>query len=468
MREQREMRSRADKKGSSRKWGARGALLVAILLCGFLLAKCGDKPEAGLSGNGGAALSRESDPGKRLEPRGVDQPEAEAVMVKAEMENPAKIGGSLPQTERVDAKAMSQPDPSAGTEVEPALVQAQPLTSEDRIPESQGQESPEQHAENSPMQQEQKREDFPGEPQAALDDNDKNATMPDGEQGQLCPGAPTAEELEAKAKVPPGKTFIDPATRMSFVRVKGGCFRMGSDNGDSDEMPVHEVCVDDFYMGEFEVTQAQYEWIVGHNPSSFKRCDLPVESVTWEDAQAYIRKLNQVSGTSYRLPSEAEWEYAARSGWKEEAVAGFDPALAEYSGYIQNLGKQTPSWKRKPNALGLYDMNCNVWEWVSDWYGANYYESSPRTNPQGPLSGSRRVIRAGMGSRYEPRFAKRYGAAPDESYDHFGFRVAFPARFPVAGQREAQVLEIANSAAPTSQEDFSVSQVESSSGTASN
>jgi formylglycine-generating enzyme required for sulfatase activity len=273
--------------------------------------------------------------------------------------------------------------------------------------------------------------------------------------------------LVAEDEIPPGKIFTDPVTKMSFVLVKGGCFKMGSNNGNSDEMPVHEVCVDDFYMGEYEVTQAQYEWIMGHNPSSFNGCDSPVESVSWEDAQAYIRKLSQVSRKNYRLPSEAEWEYAARSDWKDETTSSIDPMLQEYAWYIKNLGNQPSSVERRPNGLGLYDMDYNVWEWVSDWYGANYYANSPRTNPQGPPSGSRRVIRAGNGSRKEPGFAKRYGASPNERSNYFGFRVAFQARSSANGlPAKAQKPGISSSADSPFQDDVAVLNVESVSGPA--
>jgi formylglycine-generating enzyme required for sulfatase activity len=181
--------------------------------------------------------------------------------------------------------------------------------------------------------------------------------------------------------------------------------------------------------------------------------------VSWEDAQAYIRKLSHASGRNYRLPSEAEWEYAARSGWKDEAEAAIDESLLmEYGGYIKNIGYQFDPVG--PNALGLYDMAGNVWEWVSDWYGVKYYAESPRTNPRGPQSGSHRVLRAGTDSRHESQFAKRYGAAPDESHNYFGFRVVFPARIIADGQPDAQKPEISDSADP-------ILKVESASGPAS-
>jgi len=186
-----------------------------------------------------------------------------------------------------------------------------------------------------------------------------------------------------------------------MVFVKGGCFDMGDTFGDgySNEKPVHEVCVDDFYMGRYEVTQKEWEAVMGGNPSYFDGCgNCPVEQVAWHDIQEFIRKLSRKRGRIYRLPTEAEWEYAARGRGRRSRWAGTsdESALGEYAWYSGNSGGRThPVGHKKPNAIGLYDMTGNVWEWVSDRYGEDYYEESLRNNPKGPSGGSDRVWRGG-------------------------------------------------------------------------
>jgi formylglycine-generating enzyme required for sulfatase activity len=224
-----------------------------------------------------------------------------------------------------------------------------------------------------------------------------------------------------KKEVASGKEFKDPATGMEFVFVKGGCYQMGDifGDGDSDEKPVHEVCIDDFYIGKYEVTQAQWKVIMGNNPSYFKNCgflgsgNCPVENLSWDDTQEFIQRLNQKTGNKYRLPTEAEWEYAARSGGKKEKWAGTndESKLGDYAGYVKNSGNKThPVGRKKPNGLGIYNMSGNVLEWVNDWYDEEYYKKSPRNNPQGPDSGQYRALRGGswghisMGVRVAARF----------------------------------------------------------------
>lgn len=191
---------------------------------------------------------------------------------------------------------------------------------------------------------------------------------------------------------------------------------------------MHEVCVDDFWIGKYEVTQDQYQKIIGSNPSNFKGGNRPVEKVSWNDAQDYFRKLNSKSGNNYRLPTEAEWEYAARSGGKNETYSGGDNvgAVAWYRG---NSGKQThPVGQKQANGLGLYDMTGNVWEWCSDWDDKGYYSQSPRQNPQGASWGSSRVIRGG--SWYNDagyaRAAGRGRYGPGYRGLNLGFRLILP------------------------------------------
>ena len=236
-----------------------------------------------------------------------------------------------------------------------------------------------------------------------------------------------------KARATQGKEFTDPTTGMAFVPVKGGCFQMGDTFGDGNdtEKPVHEVCVSDFAMGKYEVTQGQWKSIMGSNPSYFSSCGdtCPVESVSWNYVQEFLRKLNKRSGKIYRLPTEAEWEYACRSGGKSEKYCGGNDVDA-VAWYDKNSGGKThPAGEKRPNGLGLYDMSGNVWEWVSDWYVSDYYRTSPKDNPQGPSLGSSRVYRGGgwHGVPVSVRAGGRGGfGAPDYRFDILGFRLVAP------------------------------------------
>ena len=206
-----------------------------------------------------------------------------------------------------------------------------------------------------------------------------------------------------------------------IVFVKGGCFAMGGRNNKYlDPWPEHKVCVDDFYIGKYEVTQKEWESVMGRHKVEhaellgYEECDnCPVGDVTWMDVQKYIKRLNSKTGKTYRLPTEAEWEYAARSGGKKEKYAGFsDEALMyQYANFCdsncQDLAKDrtndqddgyknaAPVGSFKPNGLGLYDMTGNVDEWVNDRYDENYYQNSPKDNPRGPSQGKVRVYRGG-------------------------------------------------------------------------
>lgn len=183
-----------------------------------------------------------------------------------------------------------------------------------------------------------------------------------------------------------------------MVFVKGGTFKMGSNNGDSDEKPVHTVTVSDFYIGKYEVTQKQWRDVMGTNPSYFSGCDdCPVEQVSWNDVQKFIKKLNKKNWKKYRLPTEAEWEYAARGGKKSKGYkyAGSDN-IGNVAWYSENSYDKTHTvGTKRANELGIYDMTGNVWEWCNDWYDGDYYGKSPKSNPKGPKSGSGRVNRGG-------------------------------------------------------------------------
>jgi len=229
-----------------------------------------------------------------------------------------------------------------------------------------------------------------------------------------------------------GKGYKDPVTGMEFIFVKGGCYDMGDTFGDgeSDEKPVHNVCISDLYMGKYEVTQEQWKTIMDSNPSDFSFCGntCPVEMISWDDTQEFIQKLNSKTGKSYRLPTEAEWEYVARSGNKKEKYAGTssDSDLDSYAWYNSNSYDEThPVGQKKPNGIGLYDMSGNVYEWCQDWFSSDYYRKSPRNNPQGPSSDGNRVLRGGswLNEQALLRVSDRNDEKPSVRHRRIGFRL---------------------------------------------
>jgi formylglycine-generating enzyme required for sulfatase activity len=219
---------------------------------------------------------------------------------------------------------------------------------------------------------------------------------------------------------------------MKLVLIPAGKFIMGSPDSEkdrkADEGPQHEVTISKpFYLGVFEVTQEQYEQIIGKNPSNFKGSDNPVESVSWEDATAFCKMLSDKTGRTVRLPTEAEWEYACRAGTRTAHFCGDDASkLGDFAWFNQNSERKThPVGQRKPNAFGLYDMHGNVWEWCGDWY-ADSYANAKNQDPTGPDSGTQRVLRGGCWY-YIPRgcrSAHRGGLTPDGRNYSIGFRVA--------------------------------------------
>jgi len=217
---------------------------------------------------------------------------------------------------------------------------------------------------------------------------------------------------------------------MKLAFIPAGEFQMGSDSGSNDEKPVHKVRISKpFYMGLTEVTQRQYEAVMGSNPSYFKGADNPVEQVSWNDAVEFCKKLSAKTGKAVRLPTEAEWEYASRAGSKTAYCFGdSDSGLGEYAWYGNNSDSKThPVGQKKPNAWGLFDMHGNVWEWCSDWYDEGYYGKSASDDPTGASSGSSRVLRGGswLNSANFTRSATRPWLYPSVTLNSYGFRVVF-------------------------------------------
>ena len=207
---------------------------------------------------------------------------------------------------------------------------------------------------------------------------------------------------------------------------------MGSEDGECDEKPVHDVTVSDYYIGETEVTQALWEAVMGSNPSYFKGKDNPVESVSYNDCVDFIKELNIMlqdelpQGRKFRLPTEAEWEYAARGGNKtQECKFSGSNSISKIAWYDGNSNNRThPVKEKQANELGLYDMSGNVWEWCYDWYGD--YSPSSQTNPKGPSTGSFRVLRGGSWLNYAQRcrVADRDYNSPGNRGGNGGLRLA--------------------------------------------
>ncbi len=227
------------------------------------------------------------------------------------------------------------------------------------------------------------------------------------------------------------KTFYANGVPFEMVEVRGGTFRMGatSEQGSDargDEKPVHSVTLSGYYIGKTEVTQALWEAVMGSNPSRFKGDDLPVEHVSWDDCQEFIRKLNSLTGEHFRLSTEAEWEFASRGGNNSRGY--------KHSGsnYIDNVAwnwdnsefSTHPVATKLPNELGIYDMTGNVWEWCSDWYGK--YSSGALTNPKGPYDGSDRVIRGGSWGNGASTCRSSFRSQVSHGYrsDYLGLRLS--------------------------------------------
>jgi formylglycine-generating enzyme required for sulfatase activity len=226
-----------------------------------------------------------------------------------------------------------------------------------------------------------------------------------------------------------GRKLFEP----EMVFVEGGTFKMGSDLGGLDEKPFHSVTLSDFNIGKYEVTQAQWKAVMGGNPSYFKGCDFcPVEQVSWEDVHIFIRKLNLQTGNNYRLPTEAEWEFAAKGGVNSKGFTySGSNELISVAWTKKNSGSATHSVGSKTaNELMIYDMSGNVWEWCMDRYGE--YNASSQNNPTGPPFGSERVIRGGSAISSEidaqlySRATSRFSQSPIAKDIGVGFRLVLP------------------------------------------
>ncbi len=283
---------------------------------------------------------------------------------------------------------------------------------------------------------------FHGEPAA------NNVTSP-GPVANILP-------LPALGSSPLGFDFTN-SIGMRFKRIPAGEFMMGSppqeEERKGNEGPQHQVRISKpFHLGIYEVTQSQYKRVMGTNPSFFNGPQQPVESVSWDDAVTYCKRLSElpeekVAGRTYRLPTEAEWEFACRAGGNTRYSHGDDPAvLGKYGWYRDNSSATThPVGAKLPNAWGLYDMAGNVWEWCADWYDGDYYANSPADNPTGPVKSSNRVYRGGSWGCPASicRSARRIWDQPLDRWHDLGFRVALDIR-----ESDAPVADSPTSAEP--------------------
>ena len=256
-----------------------------------------------------------------------------------------------------------------------------------------------------------------------------------------CGGDEPSEEggIQGQSENAKTRTFTANGVKFTMVRVDGGTFMMGgtSEQGsdaEKEERPIHQVVLSSYYIGMTEVTQALWEAVMGNNPSDFKNSKHPVEQVTWDDCQEFIKKLNALTRENFSLPTEAQWEFAARGGNKS---AGFKFAgsnnineVAWYDDNSYNVGSESVNYgthdvaTKKPNELGLFDMSGNVQEWCQDWYGE--YPGGEQFDPTGPFRGSERLYRGGDWSHeaWCSRISHRSGTEPNHHSQIRGLRLA--------------------------------------------
>jgi len=258
-----------------------------------------------------------------------------------------------------------------------------------------------------------------------------NATMTK-QVAQAAPAVPASSTAPAASPSSAGgasRTFTVGGVSFTMIRVEGGTFQMGAtseiENPDGNQKPVHQVTLSTYYIGETEVTQKLWRAVMGSNPSKFKGKRRPVECVSWDDCQEFIKRLNQKTGQHFRLPTEAEWEFAARGGTKSRHTQYSGSSnLNDVAWYKGNSGSTTHEVKTKqPNELGIYDMSGNVYEWCQDRYGS--YSSSAQTNPTGSTSGYSRVHRGGGWNSAAAHCVvgyRDYGTSLGAHYD-VGFRL---------------------------------------------
>ncbi|MBF0585067.1 MAG: formylglycine-generating enzyme family protein [Magnetococcales bacterium] len=279
---------------------------------------------------------------------------------------------------------------------------------------------------------------------------------------QVCPAVgvgPSAESFlpeqesnplpaDAAREPPAGTLWQCPITGMVFVWVPGGSFLMGSNQSDasSDERPVHKVTLNGFWIGKYPLTQGEWIKLMPNNTAYFpeeqrslfgfgKRrpgnwAQYPMENISWVDVRHYLAELNARGDGKYRMPTEAEWEYACRSGGKNEKYSGGDD-IDRVAWYKDNSDNTThPVGQKDPNGLGLHDMSGNLWEWVADWYDENYYAKSPAENPPGAAWGFNRVVRGGCWGVLPALVRCSFRSYDDKNYRYYAVGARLARSFP--------------------------------------
>ncbi len=333
------------------------------------------------------------------------------------------------------AVMLLQPKPQPAIEVPEDLITAvtqsdtvsadeqpvQQVAQQPQKPEPQRQQQPQRPVQQEPVEQ----------PQPTRPESQQTQQQPEPQQAQQQPQRPVQQPEPEPTPTPEPERPQHNLPEIAMVYVSGGTFTMGAtseqgSDASNNEKPAHSVTLSGYYIGKYEVTQELWNAVMGSNLSYFKGDNLPV-CVSWNDVQEFLRKLNAMTGKNYRLPTEAEWEFAARGGnssrgYKYSGSNNIDD-VAWYNG---NSGDRTHAVGTKsPNELGIYDMSGNVWEWCQDWYGRSYSSSSQR-NPKGPNSGPNRVIRGGgwLYSARNCRVSCRDYYSPNCWCNYLGFRLA--------------------------------------------
>ena len=428
-------------------WGGLVALVVLVGVVGYRGMR--DKAEQSqrvAESSGQVALEQERPAEAARDVASEGEREAEAVVeerpaessgqMALEQERIAEAARQAAALERERQAEVEQERAAALVEERPAESSGQVALEREREAEAARQAALERERQEAAARQavlEREREAEAAR-QAALEEERqaeaaRQAALEEERQAEAARRAALEREREAEAARQVGAS-------MEFVWIRPGSFKMGSPSSErgcddesrhcQDEGPVHKVEISQgFWLGKYEVTQGQWKAVMGRNPSEFQGDDRrPVERVSWRDVQAFIGRLNDAAGESlYRLPSEAEWEYACRAG-SSGRWAG--RRLGDYAWYRKNSGYGTQAVGGKsPNRWGLHDMHGNVAEWVQDWYDEDYYASSSRVDPRGPASGSYRVLRGGhfISSAQYVRSALRYHTSPSNNDGHFGVRL---------------------------------------------
>ena len=408
-----------------------------------------EEPEVVLVDNGRQPVAEPQPHTPAAEPARANQEQHEYPEPEPEPEQPRRkwlpwvVGVAVAAIAFV-AVMLLQPKPQPAIEVPEDLITAvtqSDTVSADEQPVQQVAQQPQKPEPQRPVRQEAVEQPQPTRPESQQTQQQPQRPVQQEAVEQPQPTRPEPQRpVQQQPEPEPMPATVQQPQRpqsnlpdIAMVYVSGGTFTMGatSEQGSdaySNEKPAHSVTLSGYYIGKYEVTQELWEAVMGSNPSYFKGDNLPVERVSWNDVQEFLRKLNAMTGKRYRLPTEAEWEFAARGGNSSRGYKySGSNSLGSVAWYRDNSGSRTHAVGTKsPNELGIYDMSGNVWEWCQDWYSSSYYGSSPRTNPKGPNSGSYRVDRGGGwgGSARGCRVSNRDYGTPGNRDDYLGFRLA--------------------------------------------